>query len=98
MLWASRPTLRRPSRSTWENDIKCRPPPAYAARKAALADEQVRLSLDLVEEAIAVDPYHRFRRGEINRIVYDITDRVMVEYAMVDDEVLYLAFVDLIGR
>ena len=87
------------SRSTWENEIKARPAPAYAARKAALADEQVRLSLDLVEEAIAVDPYHRFRRGKINSIVYDITDPgVMVAYAMVDDEVLYLAFVDLIGR
>ena len=59
-----------------------------------MTNEHVRLSLDLVEEAIAVDPYHRFRRSEIDGIVYDVTDpSLMVAYAVVDDDVVLLAFV-----
>ena len=61
----------------------------------ALKDAQVRLSLDLVEEGIAVDPYHRDRRVEIGSIIYDRTERgLMVAYSMIDGEAVLLTFLD----
>jgi hypothetical protein len=37
-----------------------------------LTDEALRLSLDLAEEAITVDPHHRHLRREIAGVVYDL--------------------------
>jgi hypothetical protein len=89
---------RRRSPRTGETTITPKKPtPEYAARKAALASEQVRLSLDLVEEGIVVDPYHRNRRLEVDGIVYDRTEEgIMVAYAVADGEALLLTFRDLI--
>lgn len=56
----------------------------------------MRLSLDLVEEGIAVDPYHRVGREEIGGIIYDMTEHgIMVAYSVSDDEIVLLAFRDL---
>ena len=69
------------------------------ARKAALTDPRVLLSLDLVEEAIAVDPFHRHRRYEVGAVVYDVTEPgLMVSFTVMDDEVVYLSFADLTLR
>jgi hypothetical protein len=63
------------SRSTGEVEIEARRSPAYARLKSALTDEALRLSLDLAEEAIAVDPHHRPLRREIAGVVYDLGSR-----------------------
>jgi hypothetical protein len=56
----------------------------------------VRLSLDLVEEGITVDPYHRHGRAEIGDIVYDRTEPgIMVAYSVIDGEAVLLTFRDL---
>ena len=88
---------RKPcSRSTGEGDIKPKSSPAYTVRKAALTDEQARLSLELAEEAIAVDPDHRDRRIEIDDVIYDRSEPgIMVAYSVVDGEVVFLTFRDL---
>ncbi len=56
----------------------------------------MRLSLDLVEEGITVDPFHRQGRVEIGEIVYDRTERgIMVAYSMVNGIAVLLTFCDL---
>ncbi len=91
-----RPRLRLPSRNIGEGDIKARQSPAYQARKAALTNEQVRLSVELAEESIAGGPDNRDKRREINGVVYDRSEPgVMVTYSIVDGEVVYLTFRDL---
>jgi hypothetical protein len=68
----------------------------YLARKAALTDALVRLSVDLVEEGIVVDPDHRKGREQIGDLVYDITEPgVMVVFSVVDGEAVLLTFRDL---
>lgn len=42
--------------------------PAYRLRKATLANDEVRRSLELAEEAISVDPLHRDKRLEVEEI------------------------------
>ena len=43
----------------------------------------MRSSLDLIEDAIEIDPHHRWRRIEIDGIVYDRTEHgMMVAYSM----------------
>jgi hypothetical protein len=92
--------LRHASRRPWpkreEATIKARPSPAYARRKAALTDRHLLLSLDLVEEAIAVDPFHRLHRREVGGVVYNITEPgVVVAFEVDGDKVVFRAFVDL---
>lgn len=71
---ASRPKRRQRWPSIGGTSITpLTPTPAYQARKAALTDDQVRLSLELVEEGIAVDPFHRVGRQEIGELIYDRT-------------------------
>ena len=97
MAWTWNP--RPPWPKNEEPGIKARPNQAYAARKAALTDPRVRLSLDLVEEAIAVDPFHRHRRYEVGEVIYDVTEPgLMVSYTIIDEEVVYLSFADLTDR
>jgi hypothetical protein len=82
-----------------ERAIQPKASPAYASRKAALENEAVLLSLDLVEEGIAVDPVHRSRRPEIDGIVFDRTEPgLMVAWTMDGDEPLLLSFADLWDR
>lgn len=73
-----------------------KPTPEYSARKAALTDGQVRLSVDLVEEGIAVDPFHRAGRVAVGGIVYDRTEPgIMVAYSMIEGKAVLLTFRDL---
>jgi hypothetical protein len=94
---ASRPKRGTLSPSTWGRGITpLRPTPAYLARKAALTDDLVRLSVDLVEEGIVVDPNHRNGREQIGDLVYDITEPgVVVVFSVVDGEAVLLTFRDL---
>ena len=57
----SRPSRRRSCGNCGGSPIRARESPAYAARKARLIDQQIRLLLALAEESIAVDPFHLFR-------------------------------------
>ena len=93
--------LRRkpPSPTTGETRINARPSDQYAARKAALADPQVRLSLDLVEESIAVDPHHRLQRREVGDVVWDTSEPgIALAFAIEGDSIVYLTFVLLFER
>jgi hypothetical protein len=91
---------RKPARfwpDTKEPRIKASPSQEYAARKAALTDPQVRLFLELAEEGIATDPWHRLNRVELAEgIVCDLSEQgILVVYKVRADEVLYLTFRDL---
>jgi hypothetical protein len=88
-----------PSSSSGERDIKARPSPQYEARKAKEADEQVLLSLDLLEEAAAVDPFHRLQRREVGEVVWDTSEQgIAFAFSVQDDEVVYLTYVLSFGR
>lgn len=45
--------------------------PAYRLRKASQTNDQIRRSLDLAEESISVDPFHRDRRLALDGVVLD---------------------------
>jgi len=94
---ASKPKRRHRSPSTGGTDITpLRPTPAYRARKATLIGDQVRLSLELVEEGIAVDLFHRDGRQEIGELIYDRTEAgIVVVYSIVDGEAALVMFRDL---
>ncbi len=84
---------KRSSPRIGECDINAKPTPEYAARKEALTDEQARFSLELAEEAIAVDPDHRNHRRDVDGIVYDYGEPgIMVSFVIEDGEILYLKF------
>ena len=54
------------------------------------------MSLELAEEAIAVDPHHRHHRREVGGIIYDTSEPgLMVAFTIVDGEIVYLTFRDL---
>ena len=96
---ASRRTHSKRSLSTGEGEIEARRSPTYARLKSALTDEALRLSLDLAEEAIAVDPHHRHLRREIAGVVYDLGEPgVMVAFRVEGGIVVFLAFADLGSR
>lgn len=58
-----------------------------------MIDAQVRLSLDLVEEGIVVDPDHRDGREQIGDLVLDMTEPgMLVMYSIVDDEAILVTF------
>ena len=52
--------------------------PAYRLRKASLASDQIRRSLDLAEESISVDPFHRDQRFELDGVVIDTNEPGMM--------------------
>lgn len=91
---ASKPRRWQRSPNTGERRITpLRPTPAYQARKAALTDARVRLSLDLVEEGIVVDPDHRDGREQIGDLVLDMTEPgILVMYTIVDGEAVLVTF------
>ena len=79
-----------------EGTIKARPSKAYTVKKAALQDEQVRLSLDLMEEAIASEPDDWADREQIGEIIWDKSEPgLAVAFAIEDGEIVYLTFIDL---
>jgi len=90
----SKPKRWQRSPNTGERRITpLKPTPAYRARKAALTDTRVRLSLDLVEEGIVVDPDHRDGREQIGDLVLDMTEPgIVVAYSMLDDEAILVTF------
>jgi hypothetical protein len=74
---------------------------AYLRRKQALVNDEVRRSLELAEEAIAVDPDHRLRRLE--RRDGNVTDLnepgLLVSFRILDDQSIELVeFMDLWDR
>ncbi len=63
-----------------------------------MSDPLVRQSLDLDEEAIAVDPHHGVDRIEVSGVIYDRNELgVLVSYRIVGDEVIYNMFRDLLA-
>ncbi len=84
-----------------EGDIKRDWTKAYRLRKAALARDDVRQSLELAEEAISVDPIHRGAgRLELDGVVIDTIEPGMMVSFRVDDDgtVLFVTFRDLWNR
>jgi hypothetical protein len=64
-----------------------------------VTDAQVRLSLDLVEEGIAVDPLHRVGRQGIGELIYDRTEPgIVVVFSIVNDAAVLVMFRDLFER
>jgi hypothetical protein len=60
-------------------------------QKAAITDDRVRRSIDLAEEAVAVDPFHRSRRHDADGITFDLNEPgVILGYVVEGEEVVYL--------
>ena len=74
--------------------------PAYRLRKASLTNDQIRRSLDLAEESISVDPFHRDRRLELDGTVIDTNEPgMMVAFRIEPDgTIMFLTFTDLWNR
>jgi len=83
-------------RNTVEGTIKARPSQAYMAKKAALKDEQVQLSLELMEEAIASEPDNWLHREQVGEVIWDKSEPgLALAFAIENGEIIYLTFVDL---
>jgi len=81
---------------TGEEYIKATPSPTYAAKKAALEDEAVRLSLELMEEAIVAEPDNWRDREQVDDVIWDTSQPgLALAYRVVDDEIIYATFIDL---
>jgi hypothetical protein len=79
-----------------EGTIKARPSKADTAKKAALEDEQVQLSLDLVEEAIVAEPDNWAHRQKVGEVIWDRSEAgLAVAFTIENDEIIYLTFIDL---
>ncbi len=89
-----------PSRNMTEAPIKRDWTKAYRERKAALASDEVRRSLELAEEAISVDPVHRSGRHAIGDVIIDANEPgLMVSFRVESDgTVLFVTFRDLWNR
>lgn len=74
--------------------------PAYRLRKASLASDQIRRSLDLAEESISVDPFHRDKRLELDGVVFDANEPgLMVAFRIEPDgTIMFVGFRDLWNR
>jgi hypothetical protein len=82
--------------TTGEGHIKATPSPTYAAKKAALEDDQVRLSLELMEEAIVAEPDNWSHREQVGEVIWDRSeDGLALAYTVENGEVIYLTFIDL---
>jgi hypothetical protein len=91
---AARPKPRQPSGSTEGIPINVLPLESYQQRKAALTDAQTRLSLDLIEERVAVDPFHRVNREQVGNVIWDKSEPgLAVAYAIEGHTILRLTFV-----
>jgi len=74
--------------------------PAYVLRKANLASDQIRRSLELAEESISVDPVHRDSRLELDGVVMDTNEPgLMVAFRVEPDgTIVFMTFTDLWNR
>jgi hypothetical protein len=78
-----------------EGAINAKPSPAYAAQKAALGG-RARQSLDLAEEAVAVDPHHRVRRLEVDGVTFDLNEPgIILGFVIEGQTVVYLSYLVL---
>jgi hypothetical protein len=90
-----KPRLKPPWRNIGERYIKANPSPRYAAKKAALEDAQVRLSLELAEEAIAAEPENWTNRKQVGDVIWDTSEPgLALAYKIEDGEIIYLTFID----
>jgi hypothetical protein len=79
-----------------ETQIKATPSPSYAAKKAALEDDQVLLSLELMEEAVLAEPDNWTHRVQVGEVIWDKSERgLALAYSVENGEIVFLTFVDL---
>ena len=82
--------------SSGEGTIKSRPSDSYAAKKAALEDAEVRLSLDLMEEAMVAEPDNWAHRKQVGDVIWDTSQPGLALASSIEnDEIVFLTFVDL---
>lgn len=74
--------------------------PAYRLRKATLLNDGLRRTLELAEEAISVDPFHRSLRLEVDGVVFDANEPgLIVTYRLEPGgTILFITFRDLWNR
>lgn len=74
--------------------------PAYRLRKATLTHDGLRRSLELAEEAISVDPFHRHERLEMDGAVFDANEPGLIVIYRVESDgtILFITFRDLWNR
>jgi hypothetical protein len=84
--------------SSGEGTIKSRPSKPYAAKKAALEDDEVRLSLELMEEAMVAEPDNWAHRKQVGDVIWDTSEPGLALASTIDnDEIVFLTFIDLFG-
>ncbi|MGK2849893.1 MAG: hypothetical protein ACSLFN_03140 [Candidatus Limnocylindrales bacterium] len=74
--------------------------PAYRLRKATLLNDDIRRTLELAEEAISVDPFHRSLRLELDGVVFDANEAGLIVIYRVESDgtILFITFRDLWNR
>lgn len=74
--------------------------PAYRLRKASLTNDEIRRSLELAEESISVDPFHRDQRLELDGVVFDANEMGLIVIYRVepDGTIMFVTFRDLWNR
>lgn len=86
---ARRPRQKQHSPPTEERHIKATPSPTYAAKKAALGDGQVRLSLEVAEAAIVAEPDNWSHRRQVGEVIWDTSeDGLAIAYKIEDGEII----------
>jgi hypothetical protein len=86
-----------PWQSTEEPKIRVEWTPTYRRHKQAISTDRARRALELAEEAIIVDPHHRWRRASRpDGIVVDLTEPgLLVKFRIEGDLLLFVDFEDL---
>ena len=78
-----------------DHPIEPKPSPAYAAKKAALEDEQVRFSLDLAEEAVVSEPDNWTHRKRVGEVIWDTSEPgIALAFADEEGQIVWLTFID----
>jgi hypothetical protein len=96
---AARLTPKPRSSNSWERAINLRRSAQYEDRKAGLRDPDLLLRLELIEEGIASDPLHRYRRQQIGEVICDKSEPgLAVAFAVAAGEAVLLTFVALFER
>lgn len=69
----------------------------YQSRKRAVRDGETRLRLDLAEEAIIVDPFHRSKRYERpDGSVADLNEkRLLMVFEVTGNTLVFIDFLEL---
>ena len=82
--------------SCGEGTIKSRPSDRYAAKKAALEDDEVRRSLDLMEEAMVAEPDNWTHRKQVGDVIWDTSEPGLALATTIENgEIVFLTFIDL---